>query len=122
MSKQWTNSHGVPLVNGTEPKIVKNFNEAKVEYVVSLYTFPITLRYEFYYIKESFKIDPMEDSYDIMFPYWWIFTHGTLSGGIEENDILQFMSKHCHQHCTKAALSWFSNKYDHSIVKFSTDP
>jgi hypothetical protein len=31
MSKQWTESHGVPLVTRTEPKIIKNFNGEKVE-------------------------------------------------------------------------------------------
>jgi hypothetical protein len=64
----------------------------------------------------------MEDSSDIMLPYWWIVKHGALSGITEENDKLQFTSKHCHQHCTKAAVSSFSIEYDDSILKFGTDP
>jgi hypothetical protein len=64
----------------------------------------------------------MEDSSDIMSPYWWIVTHGALSGVTEENDMLQFTSKHCHQHCTNTVVSSFSIEYDNSILIFSTDP
>src|ERR1700731_1136524 len=122
MSKQWADSHGVPLVTRTEPKIVENFNGERVEGAGWQYTFPVTVRYESHYTKETFKIGPMEDSSDIMLPYWWIVKHGALSGVTEENNKLQFMSKHCHQHCTKAAVSSFSIVYDDSILKFSTDP
>ena len=106
----------------TEPKIVENFNGERVEEAGWQYTFPVTLRYESYYTKETFEIGPMEDSSDIMLPYWWIVKHGALSGVTEENDTLQFTSKHCHQHCTKAAVSSFSIEYDDSILKFGTDP
>ena len=64
----------------------------------------------------------MEDSSDIMLPYWWIIKHGALSVVTEENDSLQIRLKHCHQHCTKAAVSSFSIGYDDSILKFDTDP
>jgi hypothetical protein len=122
MSKQWAESHGVPLVTRTEPKIVENFNGQRVEGAGWQYTFPVTLRYESHYTKETFEIGPMEDSSDVMLPYWWIVKHGALSGVTEENDKLQFTSKHCHQHCTKAAVSSFSIEYDDSILKFGTDP
>ncbi|KAF8534497.1 hypothetical protein BDD12DRAFT_643133, partial [Trichophaea hybrida] len=69
------------------------------------YTFPVTLWYESHYTKETFEIGPMEDSSDIMLPYWWMVKYGALSGVTEENNKLQFTSKHCHQHCTKAAVS-----------------
>jgi hypothetical protein len=67
------------------------------------------------------EIGPTEDSSDIMLPYWWIVKHGALSEVTEENDMLQFTSKHCHQHCTMAAVSLFSMKYEDSILKFSKD-
>jgi len=122
MSKQWADSHCVPLVTETEPKIVESFNGERVEGAGWQYTFPVTLRYESHYTKETFEIGPMEDSSDIMLPYWWIVKHGALSGVTEENDKLQFTSKHCHQHCTKAAVSSFSIEYDDSILTFGTDP
>jgi hypothetical protein len=64
----------------------------------------------------------MEDSSDVMLPYWWLVKHGALSTVTEENDKHQFMSKHCHQHCTKAAVSLFSIEYHDSILMFGTDP
>jgi hypothetical protein len=57
-----------------------------------------------------------------MFPYWWIVKHGALSGVTEENDMLQFTSKHCHQNCTKAVVASFSIEYDDSILKFGINP
>ena len=105
-----------------EPKIVENFNGERVEGADWQYTFPITLQYESNYTKEPFGINPMEDSSDVLLPYWWIIKHGALNGVTEENDSLQFTSRYCEQHCTKAAVSSFSIKYDDSILKFSTDP
>jgi hypothetical protein len=70
MSKLWADSHGVPLVIRPEPKIVENFNGESVDEADWQYTFPVTLRYESYYIKKLFTIGPMEDSSDIMLPYW----------------------------------------------------
>ena len=96
MSKQWADSHGVPLVTRTEPKIVENFNGERVEGAGWQYTFPVTLRYESHYTKETFEIGPMEDLSDIMLPYWWIVKHGALSGATEQNNNRQFTSKHCH--------------------------
>jgi hypothetical protein len=63
----------------------------------------------------------MENLSDIISPYWWIVKHGALSGVTEENNTLQFTSKHGHQHCTKAAVSSFSIEYDDSILKFGTN-
>jgi hypothetical protein len=56
-----------------------------------------------------------------MLSYWWIVKHGALSGVTEENNTLQFTSKYCHQHCTKAAECLFSIEYDDSILKFDMD-
>jgi hypothetical protein len=56
-----------------------------------------------------------------MIPYWWIVKHCTLSKITEENDILQFMSKLCHQYWTIAVVSLFSIEYDNSIWMFGTD-
>ena len=109
------------LVTRTESKIVKTFNGESVEGAGWQYTFPITLQYESHYTKETFEIGPIEDSSDIMLPYWWIIKYGALSGITKENDKLQFTSKHCHQHCTKVAVSSFSIKYDNCILKFETD-
>ena len=122
MSKQWAMANGVPLVTRTEPKSVENFNGEIVEGAGWQYTFPVTLRYENHYTKETFEIRPMESATDIMLPYWWIVKHGALRGITEEGDKLQFTSKHCHQHCTKAVVSSFSIEYDDSILNSGTDP
>jgi hypothetical protein len=122
MSKQWADSHGVPLVTQTQRKIVENFNGGRVEVAGFQYTFPVTLRYESLYTKESFEIGPMQDLSAITLPYWWIVKHVALGGVTKENNKLQFTSKHCHHHCTKEAQSSFSMEYDDSILKFSTDP
>ena len=53
MSKQWADSHGVPLVTRTEPKIVENFNGERVEGAGWHYPFPVTLRYKSHYTKET---------------------------------------------------------------------
>ena len=63
-----------------KPKIVKNLNGKRVEGAGWQYTFPVTLQYESHYTKETFKIDPIENSSDIILPYWWIIKHGALSG------------------------------------------
>ena len=70
MSKQWADSHGLPLVTPTEPNIVETFNEERVEGVGWQYTFAVTLWYESNYAKETFEIGPMEDLSDIILPYW----------------------------------------------------
>jgi hypothetical protein len=98
----------VPFVTPTEPKIVKNVNGERAEEAGWQYTFTVTLRYESHYTKETFEIRPIEDSSDIMLPYCWIMKHGALSGVTKENDMLQFTSHHCGQHCAKAAVSLFS--------------
>jgi hypothetical protein len=54
MSKQLADSHGVPLVTRTEPKIVENFHGERVEEAGWQYTFPFTLQYESHYTKETF--------------------------------------------------------------------
>jgi hypothetical protein len=104
MSKQWADSHSVPLMTRTEPKIVENFNSERIEEAGGKYTFPVTLQYESHYTKEIFEIGPIEDSFDIILPYWLIVKHGALPPVIEENDTLQFMSKHCNEHCTKTVV------------------
>jgi hypothetical protein len=101
MSKQWAESHDVPLVTRKEPKIVNNFTGERVEGVGWTYTFPFTLRNDCHYIKATFEIGRMENLSDNMLPYWWIFKYGALSGVTKENNKLQFTSKHCHKHCTK---------------------
>jgi hypothetical protein len=93
-----------------EPKIVENFNGQRIEGADWQNSFPITLQYESHYTKETFEIDPMHDSSDVILPYWWIVKHGALSGVTEENDKLQFMWKHRHQHYTKPVVSSFSIK------------
>ena len=98
-----------------EPKIVENFNGERVEGAGWQHTFPVTMQYKSHYSKETIEIGQMEDLSDIMLPYWWIVKHGALSGIIEENDKLQFTSKHYHQNCTKVAISSFSIEYDNSI-------
>jgi hypothetical protein len=90
-----------------EPKIVENFNGERVEEAGWQYTFPGTVQYECHFTKENFKIGPMEDSSDDNLPYRRIVKHRALSGVTEKNNKLQFTSKHCHQHCTKAAVSLF---------------
>ncbi|KAF8241173.1 hypothetical protein K440DRAFT_575346, partial [Wilcoxina mikolae CBS 423.85] len=100
MSKQWAETNGVLLVTRTEPKSVKNFNGEIVEGVGWQYTFPVTLRYEDHYTKETFEIRRMESATDIMLPYWRIIKHGAL----------------------RAAVSSCSIEYDDSIHKFGTDP
>jgi hypothetical protein len=42
LSKLCTNSHSIPLVTQTEPKIFENFNGDKVAKAGWLYTFSIT--------------------------------------------------------------------------------
>jgi hypothetical protein len=91
MSKQCTDSHGVPLVTWTESKIVKNFNGERVEEEGWQYTFPSTLRYESYYTNDTSEIGPMVDVSDIILPYWWIIKHVALSGVTEENNKPQYM-------------------------------
>jgi hypothetical protein len=54
----------------------------------------------------------MENLSDIMLSHWWIVKHGALSRVTEEDDMLQFMSKHCHQHCTEAAVYSVVIEYD----------
>ncbi|KAF8241181.1 hypothetical protein K440DRAFT_575307 [Wilcoxina mikolae CBS 423.85] len=122
MSKQWAETNGVPLVTRTEPNSVENFNSEIVEGAGLQYTFPVTLLYDNHYTQAIFEIGPMESATDIMLPYWWIVKHGALRGITEEGDKLQFTSKHCHQHCIKAAVSFFSIEYDDSILRFGTDP
>jgi hypothetical protein len=122
MSKQWAESHDVPLVTRKEPKLVNNFNGERVEGVGWQYTFPFTRRNDSHYIKATFEIGRLENLSDNMLPYWWIFKYGALSGVTEENNKLQFTSKHCHKHCTKPWVSLFSIEYDDSTWKFGTDP
>jgi hypothetical protein len=102
--KQWANIHVVPLVTWMKPMIVKNINEERVQDARWQYTVPVILRYDTYYTEESYKIGPMEDTSDIMVPYWWIIKFGALSGVTDDSDMLMFLLKHCHQHCTQVAV------------------
>jgi hypothetical protein len=50
--------------------IVENFNGKRVQEAGWTYTFSVTLQYESHYSKEIIEIGQIEDSSDIVLPYW----------------------------------------------------
>jgi len=69
-SEKRIEEHNVPFFTRKDQKEIQNFAGDTVGNCGWCYTFPITCQHGDHYSKETFEIGPMEDSCDLMLPYW----------------------------------------------------
>jgi hypothetical protein len=92
-SERWIEELNVPFVTHKEQKEIQNFAGDIVEDCGWCYPFPITCQHGDHYSKETFEIGPMEDSCDLILPYWWIVKHK--ARGFANGGKISFESEEC---------------------------
>jgi len=92
-SENWIKENNVPFVTLRELKDIQDFPGETVENCGWCYTFLITCQHGDHYSKETFEIGSMEDSCDLMLPYWWIVKHK--AKGLADGGIISFESEQC---------------------------
>jgi hypothetical protein len=99
---------------------MQNFAGDTVENCSWCYTFPITCQHGDHFSKETFEIGPMEDSCDLMLPYWWIFKHK--SQGFADGGKITFESEECKKTWMRHNCNSFTIEIDDNILDFGNDP
>jgi len=98
-SEKWVEEHKIAFVACEEQKEIENFAGDTVENCGWCYTFPITCQHGNYYSKETFDISPMEDSCDLMLPFWWIVQHTARE--FADGEKISFESEECKKTCAR---------------------
>jgi len=62
----------------------------------------------------------MDDSCDLMLPYWWIVKHKAM--GFTDGGIISFESKECKKTCTRHDCNSFTIEIDDTILDFGNNP
>ena len=119
-SEKWIEQHIVQFVTRKKQKEIQNFARETVEDCSWCYTFSITCQHEDHYSKETFEIGPMEDSYDLMLPYWWMVKYEPK--GFADEGKISFESEECKRTCTRHNCNSFTIKIDDTIQRFGNDP
>jgi hypothetical protein len=89
-------THNVPLrINGVDHCPLSGARQA--------FMHSLLLQYKQHYIRETFKIMPLESETDIILPCWWIAKHQPNKFWGKPEDIT-LDSEFCKQYCTKAAV------------------
>jgi hypothetical protein len=112
-SEKWIEEHNVQFVTRKELKNIRNFAGDTVENYGWCYTFPITGQHGDHYSKETFEIGCMEDSYDVMLPYWWIVKYK--ARGFTDGGKISFESEECMKTCTKHNCNSFTIEMEDTI-------
>jgi hypothetical protein len=119
-SAKWIEEHNVPYVTSKERKKIQNFAEDTGEDCGWCYTFPITCQHGDNYSKETFEIGSMEDSCDLMLPYWWIVKHKAM--GFADGGTISFESEEHKKTCTRHNCNAFIIELDDIVLDFRIDP
>jgi hypothetical protein len=119
-SAKWIEHHNDPFVTCKEQKEIHNFAEETVEDCGWCYTFPITCEHGDRYSKETFEIGQMEDSCNLMLPYWWIVKHK--AQGFADGGKISFKSEESKKTWTRDNCNSYPIEIDDTILDFGNNP
>lgn len=119
VSERMVEKYRIPTVRRRKPIQMVNFEGVSVSTAGQQYTFPLTIRLGDHFDKATFEVSPMEDSCDLILPWWYLVKHQP--SGLWDGDI-KFDSPHCRSHCTKTKSEEFTIEYDAAILKMGLDP
>ena len=111
----------VPKVKRDVPVPIFDFEGKLVKGAGHAFTHPLLFSYDDHWAKETFEVAPMEDSHDIIVPYWWLAKHQPEGIFNNRSKHLKFSSPACVERCTKTACQQFTITYDTSLLDYPWD-
>ena len=111
----------VPKVKRDVPVPIFDFEGKLVPGAGQAFTHPLIFQYNDHFCKETFEVASMEDSHDIIVPYWWLAKHQPDGMFNKQATTLEFPLPACIEHCTREGCNQFLIHYDTSLLDYPWD-
>ena len=114
ISEAVVKKYGIPCWRRQVPLKLNNFEGESVSGAGWQYTRPLSLRHQQHYDNQAFEVSPMEPSFDMVLPHWYLQVHKP--SGFFDN-CPAFDSEWCTMNCTKEKTGQLDIEYDSSLLE-----
>jgi hypothetical protein len=111
ISSRFIKQHNLPTINQDTPLRINGADGYAIPGAGEVFTHSLMLQYKWHFMRETFKVMPLEGETDIILPCWWMAKYQPSKFWGKPKEIV-LDSKFCNQHCTKAAAQEFSLTLD----------
>ena len=118
ISEAIVKKYGIPCWKREAPLKMNNFEGQSVSNAGWKYTEPLDLRHQQHHDRQSFEVSPMEPSFDMVLPHWYLQVHQP--SGFFDN-CPRFVSEWCQYNCTKEKSGQLDIEYDPHLLE-NVDP
>ena len=114
ISEAIVKKYGIPCWRRQVPLKLNNFEGESVSGAGWQYTRPLSLRHQQHYDNQAFEVSPMEPSFEMVLPHWYLQVHQP--SGFFDN-CPTFDSEWCTMNCTKEKTGQLDIEYDSSLLE-----